>query len=124
MKTKILAVIICAVTVVSVYVNTYFLDAVIGEIEGAVEALEISENNMSDSLMDAREIQGLWERRETFMSLSVSHKDITDVGAILAELVGQLEVGNTDDAKVTKYRLTDALGHMRRLSGINIDSII
>ena len=39
-------------------------------------------------------------------------------------ILGELEVGDTDGASITKSRLIGALKHLWRLSKINIDSII
>lgn len=123
MKTKILAVVIFAVTVTAVFVNTYFLDKVIKETYTAVESLEISGND-EQATAEAMEIYEGYKRRETYISLSVSHSDLTNIDETFAEMIGQLRVGATEDAEVTKSRLINVLGHLRRLSGVNIDSII
>lgn len=123
MKAKILAVVIFAVTVTAVFVNTYFLDKVIRATYTAVEALEISGND-EQATAEAMEIYERYKRHETYISLSVSHSDLTNIDETFAEMIGQLRVGATEDAEVTKSRLINVLGHLRRLSGVNIDSII
>ena len=123
MRTKILAVVIFLLTVTLVSVNTYFLDRSIGEVISAVKELEIAENG-SEAFERATEVKELYERRQSYISLSVSHNDLTEIESAFAELLGQLEVGELDGAKITKSRLVDALGHLRRLSGVNIDSVV
>ena len=124
MKTKILAVVIFIVTVTLTSVNTFCLDRSIGEIISRVESLEISENNTEEAFAIASSINELYESQQTYISLSVSHSDLTDIEAALVELLGRLKVGNAEEAEVTKSRLVDALKHLRRLSGVNIDSVI
>ena len=124
MRTKILAVIIFSATVVAVFVNNYYLDEAIEEIIEAVEELEIAGNDSDELSEEAEEVRSLYRARQTYISLSVSHGDLTDIEEMLSELAGQLRVGAMEEAEVTKGRLIDALWHLRRLSGVNIDSVV
>ena len=40
-----------------------------------------------------------------------------------AELIGMAKVGDSEGAQVTKSRLKYSLEHLKRLAGMNIDSI-
>jgi hypothetical protein len=74
--------------------------------------------------MVAEEIKESFEESEGFISLTVNHEDLTNIEVCYSDLIGYLSVGMTKEAEVTKNRLVDALKHLRRLSGVNIDSII
>ena len=58
------------------------------------------------------------------MGMTVSHEDLTAIETGFSEMIGYLSVGDRNGAEVTKSRLLDALGHLRRLTGINIESVI
>ena len=63
-------------------------------------------------------------KRQTYLSLTVSHDDLSDIEDIIAELRGAAEVGDKDGVRIAKSRLGSALSHLRRLSGVNLDSIL
>ena len=123
MKTKIAAVIILVVLIIGVTANTLYLDKLITEITYDVENFVISDDT-DDSTVRAREMFDNFKMRETYISTTVNHNDLTDIESLMSELVAYLSAGMTEEAEVAKSRLVDALGHLRRLSGVNIDSII
>lgn len=123
MKTKIFAFSIFIVTLILVSINTYFILQSIDEVIESIEALDLE----GDQEMLKREAAALKEdfkRRECYISITVSHNDLMNINDALSEFVGYISVSDTDGASVTKSRLIDALEHLRRLSGLNIDSII
>lgn len=124
MKIKILAVIIFVLTASAVFANTYFLDRKISKLLDQVDGLIIDEENIEKSENEAKAIWKKFKDEETYMSLSVNHDDLTSIEEILAELIGYLEIGDADEARVIKNRLSDALSHLRRLSGVNLDAVI
>ena len=91
---------------------------------GEIEDLEIDDENTGAALSHALQIREEFGQRKSYISISVNHEDLSNIETIFAEMIGQLEVGSADDARVAKSRLIDALGHLRRLSGVNIDTII
>lgn len=62
-----------------------------------------------------------WER---YISITVSHDDLTNIEESFADIIGAAKAGNKNDVERIKSRLVDSLLHLGRLSGINIDSII
>ena len=124
MGTKIAAVIILIITVGGVTLNTVVLDRMIGEKLVAAEALTISDEAPGASEKAVALAYEDFKRAERYISLTVNHDDLTNIEQLFAELIGHLSVGDTDSARVTKNRLVDALCHLRRLSGFNIDSVI
>ena len=124
MKIKILAIVILLSVVSLCVFNSCFLHKEIDELTEKIEALEIDSENTGEALSEAIKIREHFKSRESYISLSVNHEDLSNIETIFAEMIGQLEVENADDARVAKSRLIDALGHLKRLSGVNIDTII
>ena len=120
MRDKILAAFLLTVTLSFVVANTLIIKKEIEKVEDSVRALDIREGNSKDAI-DAYEI---FKKKETYISMTVNHYDLTNIEESFAELIGYLSVGDYDGAAVTKSRLLDALSHLRRLTGFNIDSII
>ncbi len=124
MKTKIFAIAILSLIICFCVFNTYFLQKEIDGLTVKIEALEISDESVEEALRDATQIREDFRERETYISLSVNHEDLSNIETIFAEMIGQLEVASADDARVAKSRLLDALCHLKRLSGFNIDTIV
>ena len=123
MKTKILAVVLLVLTIGGVTVNTIALERIISDYEREVSAL-VTEPANEDTAKLARELFESFRDSERFVSITVNHDDLTSIEELFSELIGQLEVGDSESAHVTKNRLKDALRHLRRLSGFNIDAIV
>lgn len=121
MKIKVIAAVIMLCTVAAVTVNTVMLQKRIRELEDAVNRFEI---DGGDAVYRAQELYERFNTAEKYISLSVNHEDLTNIEEKFSELVGSLAVGDINNARITKNRLIDALKHLRRLSGVNIDSVI
>lgn len=124
MKIKILAVLLLLGISASAAINTVALTRSINRYARKVEALEIDEYSIHPAEAEARQAYAEFKKCETFMSLTVNHNDLTAIEELFSEMIGQLSVGDASGARVTKNRLIDALSHLRRLSGVNIDSIV
>ena len=124
MKIRILAACLLVLTASAVFVNTYFLGREIDRFSDRVSHISIPDTVTDTILTSARVVYADFKKAETYMSLSVNHNDLTNIEEIFSEMIGYLSVGDANGAKVAKSRLTDALGHLKRLSGINIDSIV
>lgn len=121
MKTKIFAYVTLCVVIFFVFANTFYIDREVSEIIRTVERFDSSEKYAIDK---AQNMQEDFMRSSLFISLTVSHDDLTNIEDGFAELVGCLKVDDTDGATIIKSRLLNYLEHLRRLSGINFDSII
>lgn len=122
MKVKILAAVILTLVLLASALNTHFLLRSIDKIETGVEALSF-EAPASESKSEAEALFESYKKAEGFLSLTVSHNDLTDIESFFSEMIGYLSVSDKDGAKMAKSRLIDALAHLRRLSGVNISSI-
>lgn len=121
MRTKIFAYVTISVIITAVVLNTIFLDKKIGEFIEMIDSINVDEPSALDYAESARDE---FQSMETYISITVSHDDLTNIEDGFAELVGYLQVGDTDGATVIKNRLLNSLEHLRRLLGINFDAII
>lgn len=106
-----------ALTLIFVCVNTVILSKMISGIEQKVAEAPLNAevfDKLYDDFMSAR----------VYLSITVDHDDIACVETEFFEIRGALAIGDTDSAMIAKSRLCGALGHLGRLSGFNIDSII
>ena len=73
------------------------------------------------------EYEALYEsfmKKQKFISLTVSHDDLTGIENDLAEILGAIEAEDEEALIIAKSRLIMTLTHLRRLSGVNLDSIL
>lgn len=110
--------------IVSVSANTYIIDKKISTLYDELKSTEIIDGYTEEAGKKISKIFNEYKSCEGYISMTVNHDDLTNIEDNFAELVGNLDVGDADSAKVTKNRLLYSLEHLRRLSGMNIDSII
>lgn len=122
LKVKIFAVALLFLLIGAAVANTVFLTRGIDRITESVRALKIDEPT-EEAEAEAKDLYEDYRRWEQFFSLTVSHRDLTDVESLFSEMLGYLGVSDADGARVAKSRLIDALSHLRRLSGFNIGSV-
>ena len=124
MKVKIFSVVLLFLICTAVILNTVMLTKTINGFTERISTLEINESEVSSAESAARAAYEDFKASETFMSLTVNHNDLTAIEELFAEMIGYLSIADADGARVAKSRLIDALSHLRRLSGVNIDSIV
>ena len=114
MKSVRIAAIVLVLTLLSVSANAV---AVRGIIAKTIEEIETSA---------VEEYEGVFEefkKKEVYLNLSVDHEDMMNIELAFAELVSAAEVGDEEAIISIKSRLKHSLEHLKRLSGMNIDSI-
>lgn len=121
MKEKILAVILLLGVIAFVSVNTIVLNRQIANTIDSVNDLDLNAKNASEK---AKIIYEDFRKKEKYMSLTVSHNDLTCIEDCFVEMIGYLSIKDTENATVTKSRLISYLEHLGRLSGFNIDAVI
>lgn len=124
MKEKIIAFCLLFLVICFVLINTLVLDRQIKALYDDTAKIEMRDSDIQAAERSARALYDEFKKKETFISLTVNHEDLTRIEESFSEIIGYLSVGNADDAMVIKNRLLDSLEHLRRLSGFNIDSII
>ncbi len=120
MKLQISAIICALLLVVLVIANSILLS---NNIESLLEDAEKIEPSPK-SLAEYEALRDDFMRRQRFMSLSVSHDDLTEIENILSELIGAARAEDEESLIIAKSRLEMSLTHLKRLSGINIDSVL
>lgn len=115
MGSKIFAIFALVGILAFVGVNTYTVGRLVDEIIDCVcEA---------DSYEDAMEAERYFSECERYISITVSHEDLTNIEDLFSQYVAESYEGSSC-ASITKSRLINALSHLGRLSDINIDSVI
>ena len=120
MKVKITAAVILILVLIFVSVNAAVIGQKAKDYGERVGALSPTDENI------AEKITALYEEFKTderYISLTVSHDDLTNIEAAFAEMIGAARAESHEQFIITKSRLEDALSHLGRLSGINFDSI-
>ncbi len=107
--------------IIAVLVNMILVGRAIDALESELSAAETE--NAARAEKEYSEIYEEYKRRELFISLTVSHEDLSELEAAFSELIGAARAEDKASLIIAKSRLTDQLGHIKRLSGINIDSV-
>ena len=123
MKGFILALIILLVVVTGVFVNSLALDRIIGNMAEAVSSLDFSTES-NENAEDFINLYKSYKSAERYISITVSHDDLTNIDNDFNEIIGCLKVNDIQGATIAKSRLEGCFLHLWRLSSINIDSII
>ncbi len=121
MKAKLFSYITVFFTVTLVILNTIYLQS---EISSFCQEIENFDTKADDALSRGIALKEKFEQREIFISLTVSHDDLTNIEEGFSELVGALSVDEKEEAEIIKNRLKNSFEHLRRLSGFNLDAII
>ena len=121
MKAFKFALITLTVLITFVLANYLIIDRIFEELIDSLETIEYQ--TAEEALREYTELYEEFERKERYISLSVSHNDLTSLEESFAELIGTAKSGDMEGIIAQKYRLSSSLLHIRRLSGINIDSI-
>ena len=121
MKSKIAAYIILATVFTAVGINSVYLSWITGELYEKCATSDVSSDLAEESF---EETFTFYKKHERIISLTVNHDDLTAIEEGFCEIIGSLSVGDKDGAAVIKSRLIGSLEHLRRLSGINIESVI
>ena len=121
MKSKAFAIVTVVSIILLVIFSTLYIEWEIDKITLSVDRLDTSSENAAE---EASRIRGEYKSSVCFISLFVTHDDLTNIEESFADIIGAAEAGMKSNVITIKSRLEDALRHLGRLSGINLDSII
>lgn len=121
MKEKIISITLLISVAIFSAVNTFILDKAITKTVDDLTNLRLSDDMASEK---AQAIYADFQRMQGYMSITVSHDDLTSIEDCFVEMIAYLSVKDVQNAEVIKSRLVSYLKHLRRLSGMNIDAII
>ena len=122
MKLKKVAYTILVCTVALITANSLVLGRMIATVTKSVS--EAEEVATATAEKEYTEIYEDFKKKERYISLTVNHNDLMTIENSFAELIGAAKANDTQSLLIAKSRLIDALEHLKRLSGINLDSIL
>ncbi len=120
MKVKISATVILVLVLIFVFVNAAVIGQKAASYKEKVAALSPTDEGILERVTA---LYRDFRAEERYISLTVNHDDLTNIEEAFAELIGAAEAGDDEQFVITKSRLEDALTHLGRLSGVNLDSI-
>lgn len=105
----------------AIVLNSVFINNTVHEI------YSISAESTCDDIEDIKKLYGeifeIYRKKELFISLSVSHDDLTDIDVFFSEMKGAIIANDLESALIAKSCLENALHHLGQLSSFNIESI-
>ena len=116
-----LSYLILFILLVAVLLNASFIKKLTDDIYLSLS--KINTENITLFETEFSEAEKLYRKNATFISLTVSHEDLTDIENAIYEIKGALKAGDLNTALIAKSRLENALMHLGQLSGLNIKSI-
>ena len=105
----------------AVIINSIAVGEVITNLSKEVAYAE--ENDMALAKEEYESLYERYRRCEIYVSLSVDHEDLSNIEDDFAEIIGAAKADDKTSLITAKSRLCDRLDHIKRLSGINIDSV-
>ena len=116
------AYVLLCISILVVFINSLVLNRLISKTLDEVKMLP--ESLSAESHQEYERLYKDFKKKEQYISLTVNHEDLTEVESSFSEIVGAAKANDEEAFLTIKSRLIDALDHLRRLSGINIDSIL
>lgn len=120
MKSVKIAYTILIVSLILIVMNSIVLNGIITDTINEINSVNLNEKS---ELVKFRQIYSDFKKKETYISLTVNHEDLTSIDISFSEIIGASSAEDIDSVIMIKSRLIDSLFHLKRLSGINIDSI-
>ena len=119
MKSVIFSFIALIAIFTTITMNCFFISRSVDDITNRLEAAPTH----TDTYSVYYEIFEDYIKRQRFIGLTVSHEDLTNIECEFYEILGAIEAEDEESLIIAKSRLIGALSHLKRLSGINADSI-
>ena len=121
MRSKVTAYIIFAALLILVGANSIYLRKITDKLYEKCEECDVFSENAEE---DFGELYDFYKKHEKVISITVNHNDLTAIEEGFCEIIGSLTVGDNEGAAIIKSRLIGSLEHLKRLAGINIESVI
>lgn len=122
MKAAKIATLCLIILALSIFANSLYIEKTTKRLSQMVKQADISD--MEKCNEEYERIFKEFKKAERFISLTVSHDDLTNIEEGFADIIGASRAGISANVMIVKSRLEDSLEHLGRLSGINLDSII
>ena len=121
MKAVKIAIVVFLLLTLAVTANSLYIRHLTKEFCNELDRISVYDEPSTEAL---KSVANKFKRAERFISVTVSHDDLTNIEEGFADLIGAAEAGMTGDVERIKNRLIDSIEHLGRLSGLNLDSII
>jgi hypothetical protein len=119
MKVTVFASIMLIITTAFVFTNsavvTALTDELTYELESIPESVEYTD--------EYRAAEEHFRSMRRYLNITVCHDSLLMIESSFAELIGAAEAKDEESLIITKSRLIGEISHLRRLSGINMNSI-
>lgn len=122
MKTTKIAIAVLIILAAAVLANSLYIKHITTELAKMIDSVDTED--MEKTKREFADIYDKFKKAEKYISITVSHDDLTNIEEGFADIMGAIEAGAHTSIIMIKSRLSDALEHLGRLSGINLDSII
>jgi hypothetical protein len=122
MRTAIVAFVLLVSVLALVIANSLILGNVIDSLCEKIQMLDTQVPSVAYAQIDAA--YEYFRAKRGYVALTVSHSDITSIETSLSELMGAAVAEDVDSLSMIKSRLIGELTHLKRLSGINLDSVL
>lgn len=119
MKAFIFSCITLGLVTTFVFLNSFIIFRSVTDLSNRIDAVEPTYRNESSFIEIYEDYKGM----EKYFSITVSHSDLTSIEDSFAELLGAAEAKDDESLTIAKSRLKMAFNHLKRLSGVNFDSI-
>ena len=122
MKAVRIATVILISLFAAVVLNSIYISKVTEKFADSVS--KIDTGDLEAAREEFEKLNEEFKKAEKFISITVSHDDLTNIEEGFADIIGAASGGIHADVTTIKSRLEDALRHLGRLSSINFDSVI
>ena len=102
-----------------VFTNSFFVSKCIGDISEQIEKIPSS----TEYKQDYENVYKNFTKAREYLNFTVPHGDLAKIEDEFCEILGAIEAKDDESLTITKSRLIGSLSHLKRLSGINTDSI-
>ena len=122
MKSFRIAIIALILLIVSVFANSAYIKNTSEQFIAGIEL--INETDPDAARLELNALYKKFKKAEKIISITTSHDDLTSIEEEFSEMIGAVNAKEMSEVVKIKSRLKSSFEHLRRLSGINIDSII
>ena len=122
MKANKFAVTVLIILALLIFANSLYIERTTENFINDVELVDISSPESAKEKFE--KLFASFKKAERVISITVGHDDLTHIEENFADIIGAARADDKDGLITTKSRLIDSLGHLRRLSGVSLDSII
>lgn len=109
------------ILVIAVLLNSIAIGKVIDLISEELSLAE--ETDMTIAKDEYAVIYDKYKRYELYISLTVNHDDLSNIEDSFSEIIGAAKAEDEAGILTAKKRLSEQLNHVKRIAGVNIDSI-